>query len=63
MNDPRLTIEYLPPYAPELNPVEYLWLWRVAVGTRVAPSPPHRSVLAAFPHTAPTLGDWRRIAR
>lgn len=22
---PRLTIEYLPPYAPELNPVEYLW--------------------------------------
>ena len=22
---PRLTLEYLPPYAPELNPVEYLW--------------------------------------
>jgi len=22
---PRLTIEWLPPYAPELNPVEYLW--------------------------------------
>lgn len=22
---PRLTIDYLPPYAPELNPVEYLW--------------------------------------
>jgi putative transposase len=22
---PRLTIEYLPPYAPELNPVEFVW--------------------------------------
>lgn len=22
---PRLTIEHLPPYAPELNPVEFLW--------------------------------------
>jgi transposase len=22
---PRLCIEYLPPYAPDLNPVEYLW--------------------------------------
>ena len=21
----RLEIEYLPPYAPELNPVEYIW--------------------------------------
>lgn len=21
----RLTVEYLPPYAPELNPVEYIW--------------------------------------
>jgi hypothetical protein len=20
-------LEYLPPYAPELNPVEYLWAW------------------------------------
>lgn len=24
---PRLHIEYLPPYAPELNPVEYAWSW------------------------------------
>lgn len=24
---PRLHIEFLPPYAPELNPVEYLWSW------------------------------------
>ena len=23
--DDRITFEYLPPYAPELNPVEYLW--------------------------------------
>lgn len=22
---PRLTIEWLPPYAPELNPIEYVW--------------------------------------
>ena len=26
----------------------------VAVGTRVTSRPPHRSVRAAFPHTAPT---------
>lgn len=24
---PRLHIEYLPPYAPELNPLEYAWGW------------------------------------
>ena len=29
---------------------------RLAVGTRVASRPPHRSVRAAFPHTAPTSG-------
>ena len=23
----RLTLERLPPYAPELNPVEFLWSW------------------------------------
>lgn len=23
----RLTIEFLPPYAPELNPIEKLWKW------------------------------------
>src|SRR4051812_21719285 len=34
----------------------------VAVGTRVASRPPHRSVLAAFPHTAPTSGIERRTA-
>src|SRR2546422_11747289 len=28
----------------------------VAVGTRVTPRPPHRSVRAAFPHTAPASG-------
>src|SRR6516162_6189839 len=34
----------------------------VAVGTLIAERPPHRSVLAAFPHTAPTSGVRRRIA-
>lgn len=24
---PNITIEYLPPYSPELNPVEKLWQW------------------------------------
>jgi hypothetical protein len=28
----------------------------VAVGTRITARPPHRTVLAAFPHTAPTSG-------
>ena len=33
-----------------------------AVGTRVTPRPPHRSVRAAFPHTAPTSGiDGRTL--
>ena len=34
------------------------WLARkwVAVGTGVAPSPPHRTVRAELPHTAPTSG-------
>lgn len=31
---PRLRIEYLPPYAPELNPVEGLWAW--LKGTQLA---------------------------
>ena len=34
-----------------------------AVGTRVAPGPPHRSVRAELPHTAPTSGAWRRSVR
>jgi len=34
----------------------------VAVGMRVTSHPPHRSVRAAFPHTAPTSGNERRIA-
>ena len=28
----------------------------IAVGTSITARPPHRSVRAAFPHTAPTLG-------
>ena len=35
----------------------------VAVGTPVARRPPHRSVRAELPHTAPTSDDWRRSAR
>lgn len=33
-----------------------LHLTEIAVGTPIAERPPHRSVLAEFPHTAPTLG-------
>ncbi len=29
---------------------------RIAVGTSITGRPPHRSVRAGFPHTAPTLG-------
>jgi len=32
----------------------------VAVGIAVARYPPHRSVRADFPHTAPTLDGWRQ---
>jgi hypothetical protein len=32
------------------------WQLRIAVGTRITERPPHRTVRAAFPHTAPTLG-------
>src|SRR5436853_5575626 len=35
----------------------------VAVGTSVTRRPPHRSVRAEFPHTAPTSDTWRRSAR
>jgi hypothetical protein len=35
----------------------------VAVGTAIADRPPHRSVRAALPHTAPTLDAWRQNAR
>ena len=28
----------------------------IAVGTLISKRPPHRTVRAAFPHTAPTLG-------
>src|SRR3974390_3078788 len=35
----------------------------VAVGTRVASRPPHRPVLAAFPHTVPTSGTDNQAMR
>ena len=30
---------------------------KIAVGTLIAERPPHRTVRAGFPHTAPTSGD------
>src|ERR1035437_658392 len=33
-----------------------------AVGTTIADRPPHRSVRAELPHTAPTSDDWRQDA-
>jgi len=33
----------------------------VAVGTIIADRPPHRTVRAALPHTAPTLEGWREL--
>ncbi len=36
---------------------------RIAVRTPLTECPPHRSVRAAFPHTAPTSGDGRRSER
>lgn len=35
----------------------------VVVGTALSSCPPHGSVRAAFPHTALTLGVWRRSVR
>src|SRR4029077_14532653 len=32
-----------------------------AVGTIITDRPPHRTVRAALPHTAPTLEDWRAM--
>jgi hypothetical protein len=68
---PHATASALPPPHPTLLPGDLLGLtWAglapadrasfagafVAVGTRVTSRPPHRSVRAAFPHTAPTSG-------
>ena len=36
--------------------IPFLWGIPVAVGTRITARPPHRTVRAAFPHTAPTSG-------
>ena len=36
---------------------------RIAVGTLIAERPPHRTVRAAFPHTAPTLGNGGSTTR
>lgn len=47
----RLQIEYLPPYAPELNPVEFLWRWtkyaRLANSATVSSADLHRKAFGA----------------
>ncbi len=35
-------------------------MFKVAVGMLVSQHPPHRSVLAELPHTAPTSSIWRQ---
>jgi hypothetical protein len=42
---------------PRLFRPQLLGVSAVAVGTEISPRPPHRSVRAAFPHTAPTSGE------
>src|SRR5258708_15821890 len=37
--------------------------WTVAVGIRIAPYPPHRSVRAGFPHTALASGGDAQAAQ
>ena len=37
--------------------LEQALIHMVAVGTTIADRPPHRTVRAALPHTAPTLED------
>ena len=41
--------------AQNYNPFDRQGVKRVAVGTGIAPRPPHRSVRAELPHTAPAL--------
>jgi hypothetical protein len=41
------------------GPVPSIHLVLGAVGTALTGGPPHRSVRAVLPHTAPTLGVWR----
>ena len=57
---PRLPVR--PDYEPA-NPNYSQYLQRSAVGTALAGGPPHRSVRAELPHTAPTSGVWRRSVR
>jgi hypothetical protein len=43
-------------HAPELSTLVFPpSSFKVALGTEIAPRPPHRSVRAALPHTAPAL--------
>jgi transposase len=62
----RLEIEYLPPYAPELNPVEYIWahckqheLPNVCAKNLWGPEP--RSTPLPQAHAPPTATDHRLL--
>jgi len=50
----------LPSFSKPMKLKEGHW---VAVGIRVAPHPPHRSVRALLAHTALTSDAWRQTAR
>lgn len=64
---PRLTVERLPPYAPDLNPVEHLWslvkwgaLCNFAPADAAELDAAARPVLARLARTQPLLrGCWR----
>src|ERR1017187_7284006 len=49
----------MPVYPGALRPLVFP---SFAVGTTIADRPPHRSVRAELPHTAPTSDDWRQDA-
>jgi len=52
-------IDLQDPIAARLPPAEVHWRptpLSIAVGTPITERPPHRTVRAEFPHTAPTLG-------
>jgi hypothetical protein len=46
--DGQIAIAFLPPYAPDLNPVEYLWAWRKRHVLLIRPD----EVLSGVPHPA-----------
>ena len=68
---PRIVLRYLARYV-RSGPLHEAQIVRaddqqvgmaIAVGIRVAPDPPHRSVREELPHTAPTSSVWRPSAQ